>query len=87
MNVRKKSEKATVVLNYMKVLKNTLVNFDGSVIDQCNQIPFNECDLTIVEVCTKLFSCFFKSPFACDHNNTLVLITMVMASGISVSLI
>ena len=87
MNVRKKSEKATVVLNYIKVLKNTLVNSDGSVIDQCNQIPVNECDLTMAKVCTKLFSCFFKSLFACDHNNTLVLITMVMASGISVSLI
>ena len=87
MNVRKKSEKATVVLNYIKVLKNTLVNSNGSVIDQCNQIPVNECDLTMAKVCTKLFSCFFKSLFACDHNNTLVLITMVMASGISVSLI
>ena len=87
MNVRKKSEKATVVLNYIKVLKNTLVNSDESVIDQCNQIPVNECDLTMAKVCTKLFSCFFKSLFACDHNNTLVLITMAMASGISVSLI
>ena len=50
MNVRKKSEKATVVLNYIKVLKYTLVNFDGSVIDQCNQILVNECDLTMAEV-------------------------------------
>ena len=63
MNVRKKSEKATVVLNYIKVLKNTLVNFDGSVIDQCNQIPVNECDLTMAEVCTS-FSLAFLSLYS-----------------------